>query len=83
MRTVSEIPDGSDALHGAITAADYYAGQMTALYALRSTGALEIREHDGLDQIRREVAAAIQCAETHHPDDVDALQAFAHWLCTH
>lgn len=80
MRTTEEIPDGSDALCGAFVARDYYGGMMSALYAMTSCGALELYPGEGLDRIRREVAEAIRIAETHEPDDVDHLRAFAAWL---
>lgn len=75
--TVADIPDGSDAQHGAHVATGYYSGAMSALYALTSTGSLELYPGEGLGRIRREVAAAITDA---HPDDIDALRAFAAWL---
>lgn len=73
-RTSAEIADGSDALHGAHVAGRYYNGQFTALYALASTGSLELYPGEGLSRIRREVAEAINTA------DQEAALAEGEWF---
>lgn len=82
-RTITEIPDGSDALCGAHVATQYYGGQFTALYALCSTGSLELRDGDGLEPIIREVREAIECAETSGEYlDGEDMRYFLQWLVT-
>jgi hypothetical protein len=81
--TVDDLPEGSAALLGAFVARDYYGGMMTALYAMSSSGSLELVPGEGLDRIAREVAEALRVAEKNFPDDVDALQAFAEWIAAH
>lgn len=80
-RNISELPDGSDALYGAHVATGYYGGQFTALYALTSTGSLELRDGDGLARIIGEVREAISCAESSgQPADAEDMRAFLGWL---
>ena len=81
--TVADIPDGSDALCGAHTAQDYYGGQFTALYAMSSSGSLELRKGDGLAPIIREVEQAIRDAHD-NGNDTDAydMGQFLDWLKT-
>lgn len=75
------MPDGSDALYGAHVATQYYGGQFTALYALCSTGSLELRDGDGLAPIIREVREAIEVAETSgYYEDADGMRPFLQWL---
>lgn len=78
--TVSDLPDGSDALLGAFVARNYYAGMMTALYAMSSTGSLELFPGEGLGRIAREVSEALAIATEHYPDDVEPLQMLAAWI---
>lgn len=80
--TVSDIPDGSDALFGAFVARDYHAGMMTALYAMSSTGSLELTPGEGLGRITREVMQAIADATRYHPADIEPLQALLEWIVT-
>jgi hypothetical protein len=85
-RTVAEIPDGSDALAGAFLAADYYGGQFTALYAVASSGSLELYSGEGLDRLRRELVAAVAIAEQlpesddGYLTDAENLGAFLAWV---
>ena len=78
--TVEDIPEGSDALAGAFRARDYYGGMMSALYAMSSTGCLELYPGDGLSRIISEVSEAVQIAEREYPEDHDDLNAFLLWL---
>lgn len=86
--TVRDIPDASAALDGACLAAEYHDGQFTALYALASTGSLELHPGEGLGRIQREVADAVRTAESLadkygdelYEQDAEALRAFAAWL---
>lgn len=77
--TVDMLPDGSDALAGAFLAGDYHGGQFTALYALASSGSLELYRGEGLDRLITELGDAITCAEQDYPDDVEPLQALRAW----
>jgi hypothetical protein len=80
-RTINEIPDDSDALFGAHVATGYYGGQFTALYALTSTGSLELHDGDGLLPIIREVRDAIQCAkDSGYYWDAEGMAYFYNWL---
>lgn len=76
MLTVDLLPDGSDALHGAYVATGYYGGMMSALYALTSTGSLELYPGEGLDRIISELETAVTIAQTEYPDDIESLEAF-------
>lgn len=78
--TVEDIPDGSDALAGAFAASAYYSGMMSALYAMTSTGCLELYPGEGLSRIISEVSEAVQIAEREYNDDRDDLNAFLLWL---
>lgn len=75
--TTSDLPD--DALEGAFLAANYYGGQFTALYALASTGSLELYPGEGLGRIVRELREAVTIAEANSPEDVDALRGMLAW----
>jgi hypothetical protein len=78
------IPDGSDALCGAVLAGDYHGGQMTALYALASSGSLELYPGEGLARLIREVSDAVACAEEQgYWEDVESLRALLVWLEHH
>lgn len=78
--TIDSLPDGSDALAGAWLACDYYGGQFSALYALASSGSLELYPGEGLGRIIRELREAIDCAEQHgFPGDVENLTALLDW----
>lgn len=61
--TIDLLPDGGDELAGAFTAANYYDGQFTALYALASSGSLELYAGEGLQRIYTELGRAIKCAD--------------------
>ena len=78
--TVDDIPEGSDAMIGAFAAREYYNGMMSAIYAMSSTGSLELFPGEGLDRIIGEVRVAIRCATDHYPEDLDSLEAFLTWL---
>ncbi len=79
--TTELLPDGSDALEGAFVAANYYSGQFTALYALASTGSLELRVGEGLQRIRGELCEAIKCAEDMAEiEDIYPMQALLTWV---
>lgn len=80
--TTNDLPDGGDEMAGAFLAADYHGGQMTALYALSSTGSLELYPGEGLARLRREVAEAVDIAAREHPEDHDALAALLRWIDT-
>lgn len=75
--TISDLPD--DALEGASLAADYYGGQFTALYALASTGSLELYPGEGLGRIVRELREAVTIAEANSPEDLHALRELLAW----
>jgi hypothetical protein len=77
--TVANLPDGSDALAGAFLAADYYGGMMSALYALASTGSLELFPGEGLSRIIGELTAVVRIAESDYPEDYDSLAALLAW----
>jgi|DEB19_MinimDraft_3_1074340.scaffolds.fasta_scaffold00859_13 hypothetical protein len=79
MITVSDLPDGSDALAGAFLASEYYGGMMTALYALASSGSLELYPGEGLGRIIRELTEAVRIAESEYPEDADSLSALLRW----
>ena len=79
MRTISELPDGSDALAGAFLCAEYYGGMMSAMYALASTGSLELYPGEGLDRLIRELTGAVSIAGSEYPEDYDALVALLTW----
>ena len=79
--TIDLLPDGSDALEGAFIASTYYGGQFTALYALASTGNLELREGDGLLPLRVELSGAIKLAEDMGEiEDISPMQALLTWV---
>ena len=77
--TIDLLPDGSGALAGATLAAEYHGGMMTALYALASTGSLELRAGEGLDRIIRELTLAVIIADRDYPEDRDDLAALLAW----
>jgi hypothetical protein len=78
--TIDLLPDGSDELVGAFTARDYYSGQFTALYAMSSTGSLELYKGEGLERICKELRDAISCAESQGIyDDVEYMTRFLQW----
>lgn len=81
--TTESLPDGSNALAGAFLASEYHEGQFTALYALASTGSLELYKGEGLDRIIRELTEAVRLAETYEPEDVEDLQALLDWCKAH
>jgi len=81
--TTDNIPDGSDALAGCFLAAEYHGGMMTAMYALASSGSLELYPGEGPARIRNELCEAIAIAERDYPDDVDDLRALADWIAAH
>lgn len=79
--TVEDIPEGSDAMLGAFIAAKgYYSGMMTALYALSSTGSLELYPGEGLSRIIVEMRSALLSAEEYYPEDAHDLRSFLDWL---
>lgn len=75
MLTTDLIPDGHEALEGAFLAQHYHGGMMTAMYALASSGSLELFPGEGLDRIIRELDTAVRIAEADFPDDLEALEA--------
>lgn len=77
--TVDMLADGSDELLGAFVAAEYYGGMMSALYALSSTGSLELYPGEGLWRIIGELRAARDIAAAEYPDDYDSLCALLKW----
>lgn len=80
-RTYDDIPDGSDAMLGAFTCADYYGGQFTAMYALISAGSLELYPGEGTDRLLRELSHAVACAEGQQQwEDAEALNALREWV---
>jgi len=81
--TTELLPDGSDALCGAALAAEYYGGQFTALYAVASSGSLELFTGEGTGRLLRELTVAIGIAEADYPEDVDHLQAFHDYVAAH
>jgi hypothetical protein len=82
--TTDLLPEGSDALAGAFLAADYHGGMMTALYALASSGSLELCPGEGLYRLTVELGQAIQAAEDqHYWDDAESLRALRQWCEDH
>lgn len=78
--TVEMLGDGSDELAGAFTATEYHGGQFTALYALSSTGSMELYKGEGLGRICRELRDAIKCAESQgYWEDADNMMALLKW----
>lgn len=75
MLTTELIPEGHTAMEGAFLAQHYHGGMMTALYALASSGSLELFPGEGLDRIIRELDTAVSIAEADYPDDLEALEA--------
>lgn len=80
--TTDDLPASGDEIAGAFLAADYHGGMMTALYALASTGSLELYPGEGLARLRREVAEAVDIAGREYPEDHDALSALLRWIDT-
>lgn len=79
--TTEDIPEGSDALEGAFVARDYHGGQMTALYAMSSTGSLELYKGEGFDRLIRELGVAIVDAHNNgNEDDAYAISRFHQWV---
>ena len=79
--TIDLLPDGGDELAGAFVAANYYGGQWTALYALASTGSLELYEGEGLQRLRGELSEAIFHAENMREiEDIYPMQALLSWV---
>ena len=79
--TTDLLPDGSDALEGAFIASQYYGGQFTALYALASTGSMELYKGEGLQRLRGELCEAIKCAEDMGEiEDIHPMQALLTWV---
>lgn len=86
--TTADLPDGSDALAGAFLASDYHGGQFTALYALASSGSLELYPGEGLARIIRELREAVQIASEYEQyaddrDDAHYLSALLAWCIAH
>jgi hypothetical protein len=77
-KTIDLLPDGGDELAGAFIAANYYDGQFTALYALASTGSLELYAGEGLQRICNELGQAILCADMN--GDIDDAYYMGHLL---
>jgi hypothetical protein len=77
--TADNLPEGSDALAGAFLAEHYHGGMMTALYALASSGSLELFPGEGLGRIIRELSEAVRIAETDYPEDAEILSALLAW----
>jgi hypothetical protein len=80
VRTIREIPDGSDAQLGAMLAGDYHGGMGTALYALASSGSLERFPKEGFTSLIAELSEAIRIAKAAESEDALALVALATWL---
>lgn len=76
MKLFDLVTESSDAHYGAHIATGYYGGMMSALYALTSTGSLELYPGEGLGRIVGELREAVAIAERHYPEDVDELRAF-------
>lgn len=76
MLTIDLIPDGSDAMLGAHVATGYCPTMMSALYAMTSTGSLELYPGEGLDRIIGELRSALSVAECEFPEDIAPLEAF-------
>jgi hypothetical protein len=77
--TTALLPDGSDELAGASLANEYYGGMMSALYALASSGSLELYPGEGLGRLIKELGEAVRIAEADHPEDFDSLTALLRW----
>ena len=81
--TATDLPEGSDARAGAWLACEYHGGQFTALYALSSTGSLELYKGEGLGRIIRELRDAVKIAEREYPEDSESLTALLRWCEEH
>lgn len=77
--TTDDLPDGGDELAGAFLASQYHGGMMTALYALASSGSLELHPGEGLGRIVRELREAVSIAEQDYPEDSEPLGALLRW----
>ena len=78
--TTELLPDGSAELMGAFLAADYYDGMYSALYAVASTGSLELRDGDGLGRLITELREAAAIADgLGRFDEHEQLTAFLQW----
>lgn len=77
--TYDDLPESGDERAGAFLASDYHGGQMTALYALSSSGSLELYKGEGLGRIVRELREAVGIAERSYPEDYDSLSALLRW----
>lgn len=77
--TVAMLGDGSAELCGAALASEYYGGMSTALYALSSTGSLELYPGEGLGRIISELRVARDIAAAEYPEDYDPLCALLKW----
>lgn len=74
------LPDG-EVLEGAFTAGKWYGGQFTALYALASSGALELREGEGLGRLKTELVEAVADAESQGEwADAESMGALLAWV---
>lgn len=81
--TIDLLPDGSEALAGAFTVGEYYGGQFTALYALASSGSLELYAGEGLDRLHNELTVAVSLAyELGDIEDAENMTALLHWVRT-
>lgn len=77
--TTDDLPDGGDELAGAFLASQYHGGMMTALYALASSGSLELFPGEGLGRIVRELREAVSIAEGDYPEEAESLEALLRW----
>lgn len=84
LRTAADIPDGSDAHVGSLLVSQYHGGQFTALYALSSSGSLELYPGEGVGRLVRELGEAINiaenCGEDYAESDAHYLRALLAWV---
>ena len=59
-------------------ASQYHGGMMTALYAMSSTGSLELYRGEGNGRLLRELSDAIAIAQSNNVEDLEILEAAYH-----
>lgn len=82
--TIDLLPDASGAMCGAALAYAYHGGQFTALYAVASSGSLELRKGEGTGRLLRELREAIaEAEESENLQDIEDLQDFHDYIAEH
>jgi len=82
--TIDLLPEGSGAACGAACAYMYHGGQFTAMYAVSSSGSLELYKGEGTGRLLRELREAIREAEDQgHLKDAEDLEDLHDFLAEH